>query len=197
MSDNKRSVSTDALETLGTCPIPDDAGRDAIHLAVEPAIAGEILEAGEQVGLVLGPSGPRAVRIYPASSSVQPLGIVDPFLARPVSAGERFWLVVFPRTITSLRHVWSHPNFPEPVDGSQRAKSERWLRDFCDRSDCPSYEEVVAMAIQHQDGEHWEESLLSRGRDAHGEIPVEFWDHVENVTGQKMERRATWFSCSC
>lgn len=37
---DKRSVSTDALETLGTI-IDDRAGRDAIHLAVEPVHAGE------------------------------------------------------------------------------------------------------------------------------------------------------------
>lgn len=39
MSD-KRSVATDALETLGTI-IDDKQKRDAIHLAVEPVVAGE------------------------------------------------------------------------------------------------------------------------------------------------------------
>jgi len=105
---DKRSVATDALETLGTI-IDDKAGRDAIHLAVEPVIAAMHLNPGEDVGLL--PDGR-------ASKSDNPLGIVDPFLKGVVFPGERFWLVVYPRQITSLRHVWSHPAFPEAVSNS-------------------------------------------------------------------------------
>ena len=50
MSADKRSVSTDALETLGTI-IDESAGRDAIHLAVEPCISDEILYPGQQIGI--------------------------------------------------------------------------------------------------------------------------------------------------
>jgi len=53
MSADKRSVSTDALATLGTI-IDDTAGRDAIHLAVEPIIAGEKLYPGQDVGISEG-----------------------------------------------------------------------------------------------------------------------------------------------
>lgn len=37
------------------------------------------------------------------------------------------------------------------------------------------------------------------GQDAHAEIPDEFWNHMEVVTGMKFEGddRATGFSCSC
>jgi hypothetical protein len=37
------------------------------------------------------------------------------------------------------------------------------------------------------------------GRDAHGEIPPEFWDHVEVVTEKKIptNKRASYFSCGC
>src|SRR6266446_3273127 len=98
----KRSVSTDALETLGTIIGPNEK-RDAIHLALEPAIAAHDLNPGDNVGFVEGGVG------YCA----KPLGIVDPFLKSPVKPGQRFWLVVYPRQITSLRHVWSHPSFPE------------------------------------------------------------------------------------
>lgn len=107
MSDSadKRSVSTDALETLGMFHYKPEA-RDAIHLAVEPVEAGMILEPGQQIGI--GEDG-----LAYDKEGVKRLGIVDPFLPATVQKGSRFWLVVYPRQISSLRHVWEHPDFPE------------------------------------------------------------------------------------
>lgn len=106
---DKRSVFTDALETLGTI-IDENQKRDAIHLAVEPVVAKEHLVAGDHVTV----DGRKSL---PYSSEA--VGIVDPFLKRNFSLylnfvreGERFWLVLYPRTIKSLRHVWEHPAFP-------------------------------------------------------------------------------------
>ena len=112
MSNNteKRSVHTDALATLGTIIGPNEK-RDAIHLAVEPCIAGQNLYPGQHVLLIDKPTGGQ-VAVAGLEEEVT-LGIVDPFLTLPVAKGERFWLVVYPRQITSLRHVWEHPSFPE------------------------------------------------------------------------------------
>lgn len=104
---DKRSVSTDALETLGMIHFKPEH-RDAIHLAVEPIEAGEQLHPAQPIGI--GSDGKAYGR---NNGTIKVLGIVDPFLAHPVQAGQRFWLVVQPRRITSLRHVWSHPDFPE------------------------------------------------------------------------------------
>ena len=202
MTADKRTVTTDALETLGTI-ISENEKRDAIHLAVEPVFAATRLLPGDHVAL--DPTG-RAVQVQIDEG----VGIVDPFLANPVLAGERFWLVVYPRQITSLRHVWEHPDFPPselraPEAVSAKAASEAWLRKFIAGADCPSYEEVIAAAIHESDegngiresydgNEHY---LFFRGSDAHGDIPDEFWDHVELVTGRKGLIRAQYFSCSC
>ncbi len=110
-SADKRSVHTDALETLGTI-IDEGEARDAIHLAVEPVVAACDLRPGEHVGL--------DERGMAAPWVEKKLGIVDPFLTRMVRQGERFWFVVYPRQIKSLRHVWTHPDFPEIADLPKR-----------------------------------------------------------------------------
>lgn len=102
---DKRTPHTDALETLGTIHTHDEF-RDAIHLAVEPVEAGEDLAVGQRITYVNG-------KAYGLRKGEEPIGIVDPFLNTQVKAGQKFWLVVLPRMITSLRHVWSHPAFPD------------------------------------------------------------------------------------
>lgn len=187
---DKRSVKTDALETLGSI-IDDNQKRDAIHLAVEPVVAAHTLRPGEDVGFVTEGVG----------TCANPVGIVDPFLKTHVRKGEHFWLVVYPRTITSLRHVWTHPAFPEAeiaVVSKSKATSEEWLRNFVASANGPGYEKVIAAAVSG--GKGWDREYLHfDGYDAHGDIPPEFWDHVEIVTGQTIPRdeRATYFSCSC
>lgn len=198
---DKRKVSTDALETLGNIIGPGER-RDAIHLAVDPVVAAELMVPGEDIGLL--PDG-RASRHAPTM-----LGIVDPFLKAPVQPGERFWLVVYPRQIHSLRHVWTHPAFPDApeVAGESpklhaqsvdpKAASEAWLREFCKTADCPGYEVVMA-EIMTGNPDAWDadEYLHFSGWDAHGEIPPEFWKHVEIVLGRKPEHTPAHFSCSC
>jgi hypothetical protein len=168
----------------------DDAQRDAIHIAVAPVVAGERLYPGQHVAFEAG----SAERVRPFGTTI---GIVDPFHEGPILPEQRFWMFLYPNTITSLRHEWTHPAFaPEPP--SSRDASEAWLRDFCDRSDCPGYEAVIAKAIDNSDA--WDSAYLHfNGSDAHGEIPPEFWDHVEVVTGRSIPRgeRAEFFSCSC
>ena len=108
-SADKRSVSTDALETLGMIHFREEK-RDAIHLAVEAVEAGQDIEPGENISI--GSDG----KAYATNKTVlKALGIADPFITRKIKQGERFWLVVYPRQIKSLRHVWEHPDFQPSV----------------------------------------------------------------------------------
>lgn len=70
--------------------------RDAVHVAVAPVTAPERLDPGQHVCLNGNP--------HPYSEHV---GIVDPFLLSPVEKGERFWLCLYPNTVTGIRHVWT------------------------------------------------------------------------------------------
>ena len=103
MSD-KRTVSTDALDTLGSIHTKTEH-RDAIHLAVEQVTAGEPLSPGDHLIVNNG----YAFKTTPGDG----LGIVDPFLKTEVNTGDQFWFVMYPRQVHSLRHVWTHPAFPE------------------------------------------------------------------------------------
>lgn len=124
---DNRSVNTDALATLGTIIGPNE-GRDAIHLAVEPVTAGERLTRGDRICLVPdGEGGYHALHEGDEKHGrTAAVGIVDPFLTHPtVYPGERFWLVVLPRQITSLRHVWEHPAFtPSEYQGPKKFTPE-------------------------------------------------------------------------
>lgn len=208
---DRRSVATDALETLGNI-IDDTAKRDAIHIAVIPAIADRDLHPGDHVSV----KSDGLARWVPEGKGQ---GIVDPFLPEGPKAGERFWLLIYPRKIKSLRHVWSHPEFPdepgvsvEPakVDAvaGDRAAAEAWLRRFCDHADCPSFETVMEIldkgTLPSPDSEYYRtggyvdgEYLHFNGEDAHGDIPPEFWDYAEIYLGKKLTKRPSYFSCSC
>jgi len=165
--------------------------RDAIHIAVAPVVAGMRLDPGQHVGA-------------DGRTDSVAVGIVDPFLTRTVSSGQTFWLFLYPETVTGMRHHWKHPDF----DAVNKDASERWLRVFIAKSDCPDYDTVMNAAVgDHHKNDGEDNSsynddgvyLHFNGWDAHGDIPPEFWDHVEVVTGKKIphSERARKFSCSC
>lgn len=191
---DKRSVATDALETLGTI-IDSSAGRDAIHLAVEPVVAGHPLRPGEDVGFM--DDGTVGI-------SKNPVGIVDPFLKAPVQKGERFWLVVYPRQITSLRHVWTHPAFGvtspnldlKPSEMDPSAASRAWIEAFAVKLD-QTYNRVMEAAKTFAEYGEYTFDNSETYKDHREEFP-EFWKHYEIVTGKEAPKDASsFFTCSC
>lgn len=79
--------------------------RDAVHIAVVPMVAGEMLTRGDPIGIL---------RDGTAGYGATPIGVVDPFLPHDVAKGQTFWLFLNPGSITSLRHEWTHPAFDTP-----------------------------------------------------------------------------------
>lgn len=195
MSVDKRSVKTDALETLGFI-IDEHQKRDAIHIAVEPVVAGENLRPGEDVGLIDGEA---------VGAHDNPVGIVDPFLKTRVNKGQRFWLLVYPRQITSLRHVWTHPEIPNAEEVfkplSEADASKQWIERFAARIPL-AYETVMGGArdwVANREGGGYGECLCFGGLLEGESVPDEFWPHYERVTGTavKEEHRESFFTCSC
>jgi hypothetical protein len=90
---------------LGQLIEDGDRRRDAIHIAVAPVTAAERLSPGQHVGLI---QEGNLELVGPCDCNI---GIVDPFLAKEVEPGQRFWLLLYPGTVTGLRHIWTHPVF--------------------------------------------------------------------------------------
>ncbi len=176
--------------------------RDAVHVAVAPVIAAERLVPGGHIGFVGGDTEHVTARAKTL------LGVVDPFLTGIVEHGQRFFMFLYPQTITSLRHDWTHPAFEAvaPIAPSDdKAASEAWLRRFCDTADCPRYETIMQAIAGTLEGDpdygRWgyidSEYFHFSGWDAHSEIPDEFWKHIEVVTGKSLTVKPRSFSCSC
>lgn len=168
--------------------------RDAVHMALAPLIAGERLSPGQHVGI--NESGR-------ASALAASIGVVDPFLKVSVASGERFWLFLYPGTVTGLRHEWSHPSFQDsvPITRAVSSESEKWLREFAESVDA-DYDEMMDVATSRcGDSSAWNERYLIQGGKWEGQgTPDEFWTHFTNVTGKKPNTPYGLpgiFSCSC
>lgn len=75
--------------------------RDAVHVAVVQLTAGERLFPGIHIGL--DGADKHAVTMNTR------IGIVDPFLTKPIEIGQRFWCIMYPGSTLDLHHEWSHP----------------------------------------------------------------------------------------
>jgi hypothetical protein len=188
----------DAVATMGDVLPADVGGRDAVHVAVVSAIAGEKLSPGQDVSLIADREGEGS-----AAAKGKTIGIVDPFLKADLRQGQRFWLFLYPRSITGLRHVWSHPAFPEGGNAppSQSLRSEQWIRTYAeDIGD--GYAALMDGAdrwVANEDYYYGPDQGGYHGLFEGVSLNPEFWDHYEAVRGVKVprERREHFFTCSC
>ncbi len=164
--------------------ITTDQKRDAIHIAIEPIKATEKVFPGQSVGA-------------DGTSKLPHVGIVDPFLANPVFPGQKYFICLFPNTITSLHHVWEHPAFQAKDKTELQHCSERYLRDIADEYGI-TYQELMDAAADYQDqGRYFSQGGRFEGMGLWGDKCFEFWKHWEQVTEETASRKENFFSCSC
>jgi hypothetical protein len=168
--------------------------RDAIHVAVAPVVAHETLYPGQHIGFVDGSTE----RVAPVADgrTIKALGIVDPFLQQRVLRDERCWMFLYPRTITSLRHDWTHPAFAGAAPPPKGA-AERWLRALADEMGMSFANLMAAAALWVAEGDYTVEHGSSSWRDQFGDRAEEFWRHYETFSGVAVKNREWFFSCSC
>lgn len=171
--------------------------RDAVHIAVAPMVAAELLKPGTHVGV--GKDG-RATRNMRATR----IGIVDPFLTKHVKEGEEFYVCLYPGSVESIRHHWTHPAFVDEDQSTPdpRIASEAWLRQFAEEMET-SYPRLMEIAEAANDGTgEWDGNVLHySGHDTpdRGYNDIQgFWYHWSVVTGKTpSDHTRTFFSCAC
>lgn len=182
----------------------DDTKRDAVHFALAPVVAGEKVYPGQHVGVGSTPGG---VGVY--SRSDEKIGIIDPFLGGPVYPGEYCWLLLYPNTVTSIRHEWTHPSFdsvePSPDLGPPKealvALAKNWMENFAEECSL-SYDDVMKIlsAGAADSSYFWTEHGTEDARDAAyaPENRDQFWKHYTTITGVTPEDPGCVpFNCSC
>lgn len=171
------------------CLIEGEQQRDAIHVAVAPVVAGIALAPGDHVGFI---DDERSAVGFDADELI---GVVDPFLKGRVLKGEKFWLFIYPKAVTGMRHEWQHPAFSSVVKQDDKSASEAWLRAAAVRLGC-SYDELM-----HEHSALVTGDYINNGehiRDVWYDLRDEFWKHYEVVTGKKLEDiNEGGFTCSC
>lgn len=166
--------------------------RDAVHVAIIAMEAGGYLPVG--VGVRLDEKHPGMV--FESKWRGNSVGIVDPFLTSGVKPGERCWVLLFPGTVTGMRHVWQHPSFVNRLTGTEGDRD--WLMSFARKWNF-DYDEMIEEAMRG------EGRIVAYDRDLHGSLELgqeheKFWTHLEALTGQVFSedhRNGIIWSCSC
>lgn len=174
---------------LGELLDKNSGNRDAIHIAIVPVIAAEVLFPGQRIGFA------REGDTTNVSKTGKVVGVVDPFLRREVVPGQRFYMMLLPNTITSLRHEWTHPAFEST--GSPIETSRKWIEKFAASIE-QTYNRLMDAATNYiMYSEHTYDNAENYKQIDWDQWP-EFWTHYEIVTGNKVaDKESHPFTCSC
>jgi hypothetical protein len=169
--------------------IDGEQQRDAIHIAVAPVVAAEKLSPGQHIGFV----GDDTTKVGVTRT---PIGIVDPFVTGMIYPDQKFWMFLYPQTITSLRHDWAHPAFSAVVAADPVAESRAWIEGFAAEIEQTYNRLMEAADLWIEEGDYTYDN--SEHYKDHWDKFPEFWKHYEIVTGKKVEDKSdTFFRCSC
>jgi hypothetical protein len=186
--------------------LEETARRDAIHFALAPVVADTRLFPCQEIGFVDG-STEKVCAALPTVESVKALGIVDPFLKVGVQPGQRFWMFLFPNTVTGMRHQWEHPAFTEAKENppkkrktkaEHKSASHQWLKEFADHLDIGFNSMMEAASEYANSGYHTVQQGSESWRDNFYGHEKEFWHHYQIETGLVVkEQEANPFCCTC
>ncbi len=178
--------------TLGQLLEYDFYRRDAVHIAIVPVVAGCQLRPGQGIGFRNNGNTEIVIGVP------NPIGIVDPFYKGGfIEEGQRFWMLLLPNTITSLRHEWTHPAFKEetlPVKDTSYAQQrmERFAKYI--HSTVEDVLETLAEGVKNGDVYVGDDTTQEK----YNEHADDLWDDYEVLTSKHVSnRREIYFSCAC
>lgn len=163
--------------------ITTPAERDAIHVAIAPVTAANTLYPGQHINFY----GSDRKRVIAAEDSI---GIVDPFLTKPVYPDQQFFMFLYPNTVTGMRHHWAHPAFDVENTSDRDIIAE--VASICGKSREALIEDAKSFA---ESGDYeWDNSEGYKDVDSW----KEFWVAFEKETGLDpgVECSAP-YTCSC
>jgi hypothetical protein len=171
----------------------DEMVMDAVHVAVITMTACGKLHPGDDVGF--DDTGDRS---YVTRNTRKSIGIVDPFLKKPVQDGQRFWLFLYPNSTTPMRHSWKHPDF-EVATAPQmpnREAAEKYMREVADHADM-SYDALMKELKRVND----RGGYITLGFDTPDELTTpraDMWRHWSIITGEVINDPDGYvLGCSC
>jgi hypothetical protein len=165
--------------------------RDAIHIAILPVTAHTYIPAGAQIFI-----RPDLTAILSGKSNA----VADPFLKEQIRPGEKFYALLNPYTIESLRHEWVHKDFPNQNSPAEIEKSLEWMKVYADEMGEDSWGGKMDVDTLLRGADDWikDGDYLRWGFDT-DYIEDEFWKHYEIIRGVVVpdNKREDFFSCSC
>jgi hypothetical protein len=206
-------MASDQEITLGKPITHENPTRDAIHIAIYPAVAAHSLIPGQCVSFWAKDNLELMGIVDYDDIDNPPVGIVDPFLSGKIKKGTRFWVFLFPNTITALRHVWTHPRFTEqsqtvreqlktpPTEDLEALKKRAvmWIENFAEKMSITLVDLMSAADDYVRDGEYTRMDS-EKYKDVWKEFP-EFWKHYEVLRGPLNWDKTTYvdapFTCCC
>lgn len=115
-----------------------------------------------------------------------------------IQKGQRFWVFMFPNTITGLRHDWTHPAL---TVSQPKNESEAWLRGFADKLNF-RWDELLQAANDRDSGGY----VTAYGIDLHSVTELDpgdeelFWHHMGILLKKEFSedfRKNFGWSCTC
>jgi len=181
-------------------------GRDAIHVAILPLIAGAEIYRGSAVKLKYGTTNVGLTGEYSEKYTggvYKPgcaIGIADPFIPDYyIEEGRIFYCLLYPKTITGLEHHWNHPAIDQAHKLLEGQSEEYiWLQQFAEKYNI-QFDEMVKASVNKG-------YITASGVDVHGKSSLDegeyekFWECIEAHVGKKFKeehRDEVGWSCSC
>lgn len=164
--------------------------RDAVHVAVVQVTAGEDLHRGDHI-------------TKDGVKGVPEIGIVDPFIDRPIKKGEAFYLFLYPGSAEDLTHQYVHPvlDADHPKIKARKVVMD-WIESWNHWGDVDSRSLYQDALHQYKNEEKF--SFGGRWRNEHDYEDEEFalymapiYDALEVLTGRKATQteREMYYSC--